>query len=241
MNMLDDRKIRCLVVDDEPPARDLIASYVSRLDDFQIVAHLGNALEAFSYLQKSAVDLMFLDIQMPKMSGIELIKSLHHTPHIIITTAFREYATDGFDLDVLDYLVKPISFERFLKAIAKYHHYFPKPADDVVNDNAFNQAYFFVRINRDQVKIFLKNILFIESIKDYIKIITQEKTYVTYDRLSNMEEKLPEGRFLRIHKSFIIALGKVKAFRNDSVKIGDVDLPVGRVYKQKFLEVFNKR
>jgi len=231
---------RCLIVDDEPPARELLTSYISQLDDVTILANLGNALDAFSFLQNNSVDLMFLDIQMPRMSGIELIKSLHHTPGVILTTAFREYATEGFDLDVVDYLVKPISFERFMRAMSKYHHYFSKASNPLTSDDVFNEAYFFAKVNRDQVKIYFKNILFIESIKDYVKIATPERIYITYERLTHMEEKLPDGRFLRIHKSYIISLAKVKSFRNDNVKIGEVDLPVGRVYKQKFQDAFYK-
>ena len=233
-------KTRCLVVDDEPPARELLVSYISRLDDFEVVLQLSNALETFNYLQKNSVDLIFLDIEMPKMTGIELIKSLHHAPSVILTTAFREYASEGFDLDVLDYLVKPISFDRFMKAIGKYHHYLPKVTSEPINDIAFDSAYFFLKVNREQVKVFFKSIIYIESIKDYIKIITAEKTYITYERISNMEEKLPEGKFLRIHKSYIIALGKVKTIRNDTVKIGEMSLPVGRVYRRKFQEMVQK-
>jgi DNA-binding LytR/AlgR family response regulator len=157
-----------------------------------------------------------------------------------LTTAFREYASEGFDLDVLDYLVKPISFDRFMKAIGKYHHYLPKAPSDTAHDVAFDQAYFFLKVNREQVKVFFKNIIYVESIKDYVKIVTGEKTYITYERLSNMEEKLPEGRFLRIHKSYIIALGKVKTVRNDMVRVGEMSLPLGRVYRKKFQEVFQK-
>ena len=234
-------KIRCLVIDDEPPARELLSSYLARLDDFEVVNQFGNALDAFAFLQKNTVDLIFLDIQMPGMTGLELIESLHHPPRVVLTTAFREYATDGFDLDVLDYLVKPISFSRFMKAIGKFHHYFSKSPEDTLEDEkTFNQAYFFIKVNKEQVKILYKEILYIESIKDYLKIITTEKTYITYDRLMYMEEKLPEGRFLRIHKSYIVPLGKIKAFRNDSVTIGDIELPVGRVYKQKFLDAFGR-
>jgi DNA-binding LytR/AlgR family response regulator len=233
-------KTKCLIVDDEPPARELLTSYISRLDDFEVVVQFSNALDTFSYLQKNAVDLVFLDIEMPKMTGIELMKALQHPPRVIFTTAFREYASDGFDLDALDYLVKPISFDRFMKAIGKYHQHLPKPNNDSTPDNAFEQAYLFVKVNREQVKVHFKNILYIESLKDYIKIVTKEKSYITYERLTNMEEKLPEGRFLRIHKSYIIALDKVKTFRNDNVRIADADLPVGRVYKKSFVEAFNK-
>jgi DNA-binding LytR/AlgR family response regulator len=237
---MNKRITRCLIVDDEPPARELLTSYISQLEDVTISAQLGNALDAFSFLQNNAVDLIFLDIQMPRMSGIELLKSLHHTPGVILTTAFREYATEGFDLDVVDYLVKPISFERFMRAMSKYHHYFSKTPNPQTSDDVFNEAYFFAKVNRDQVKIYFRNILFIESIKDYIKIATSEKVYITYERLTHMEEKLPDGRFLRIHKSYIISLANVKSFRNDTVKIGEVDLPVGRVYKQKFQDAFHK-
>jgi DNA-binding LytR/AlgR family response regulator len=235
-------KTRCLIIDDEPPARDLLISYASQLDDLVVLEQFANAPEAFSFLQKNPVDLIFLDIQMPGMNGLELIRSLHQRPGIILTTAFREYATDGFDLDVLDYLVKPISFSRFMKAIAKFHHYFTKPPEGIIDsEKNYNEAYIFIKVGKDQIKVYFKDILYIECIKDYLRIITSDKTYVTYDRLMYMEEKLPDGRFLRIHKSFIISVGMVKSFRNDKVIIGDVGLPVGRVYKQKFLEAFSKK
>lgn len=234
-------KTRCLIVDDEPPARELLNSYISKLDDFEVIVQFNNALETFNYLQKNSVDLLFLDIAMPKMTGIELIKSLHHAPSVILTTAFREYASDGFDLDVLDYLVKPISFDRFMKAIGKYHQYLPRTPNDQAQDVGFDQAYFFLKVNREQIKVYFRNILYIESIKDYIKITTPEKTYITYERLTHMEEKLPEGRFLRIHKSYIISMSHVKTFRNDTVKVGDTTLPVGRVYRKQFLDAFTSR
>ncbi|HEY5825258.1 MAG TPA: LytTR family DNA-binding domain-containing protein [Cyclobacteriaceae bacterium] len=233
-------KIKCIIVDDETPARELLASYVGRLPDFEITKQFENALEAFSFLQKSSIDLMFLDIQMPQMSGLELINSLHQTPRVVLTTAFREYAADGFDLNVLDYLVKPISFERFMKAIGKYHHYSSKTLVDESENNAFDEAYLFIKVNRDQVKVFLKDILYIESIKDYLRIITNERSFITYLRISYMQEKLPEDRFVRIHRSFIVSIKKVKAFRNDIVKIGDKELPVGRFYKKAFLGFFSK-
>lgn len=226
-------KIKCLIVDDEPPARDLLAAYIARLDDLEVCGQCGTATEAFSFLQKNEVDLLFLDIRMPRMSGIELIKSLLRRPQIVITTAYRDYAVEGFDLEVLDYLVKPVSFERFLKSIARYHHLLPdeRPPEKPASD-AFEQAYLFFKVDRNMVKVFLKDILYIESIRDYLKIVTAEKTHVTYLRLGYMEEKLPEGHFVRIHKSFIVPLAKIEAFRHDTVKIVGHQLPVGRVYKQ---------
>jgi DNA-binding LytR/AlgR family response regulator len=236
-------KIRCLVVDDEPPARDLLLSYISRLTNLEMIGQCSHGLEAFEFLQKNQADILFLDIQMPKMNGLELIKTLHQRPGIVLTTAYREYAAEGFDLDVLDYLVKPVSFERFLKTIAKYNYYMTaqQNAEGGPDDNAFEQAYMFFKVNKDMIKIFLKDILYIESIRDYLKIITAEKSYITYQRIGFMEEKLPEGRFIRIHKSYIVAISHISAFRNDTLKVGSFDLPVGRLYRQKFLDTFTKR
>lgn len=232
--------VKCLIVDDEPPARELLASYISRLDDMEIVQQCGNALEAFSCLQKNAIDLMFLDIQMPRMTGLELIKSLHDPPKIVLTTAFKEYASEGFDLDVLDYLVKPISFERFMRSVAKYHQYAGKVLIQEPDEGTYDQAYLFIKVNKDQVKIRFKDIRFVESLKDYIRITTHTGSYVTYKRLSYMEEILPENHFVRIHKSYIISLSELESFGNDHVNLGDRELPVGRIYKQLFLDSLKK-
>lgn len=236
--------IKCLVVDDEPPARDLLLSYIARLSGLEVIGQCGHGLEAFEFLQKNQVDIIFLDIQMPKMNGLELIKTLHQRPRIVLTTAYREYAAEGFDLDVLDYLVKPVSFERFLKTIAKYNFYISAQQNSAEGANegaTFETAYMFFKVNKDMVKIFLKDILYIESIRDYLKIVTAEKSYITYQRISYMEEKLPEGHFIRIHKSYIVATAHINAFRNDTLKINNFELPVGRLYRQKFLESFSKK
>ncbi|MCK5067698.1 MAG: response regulator transcription factor [Bacteroidales bacterium] len=226
--------VRCLIVDDEPPARELIASYISRLNDLVLVEQCGNALEAFSCLQNQTIDLMFLDIQMPKMTGLELIKSLHNPPKIILTTAYKEYASEGFDLDVLDYLVKPIPFERFMRSVAKYHQYTNRTVEEAPLESTYDRAYLFVKVNKEQVKLYFKEIIVIESMKDYIRITTHDASFVTYSRLSYMDEVLPETRFVRIHKSYIIALSEVKSYRNDSVTVGDSTYPVGRIYKKRF-------
>ncbi len=232
-------KIKCLLVDDEPPAVDLMTTYMERVDDLEIVGRCSNAIEAFGFLQKTKVDLLFLDIQMPKMTGLDLIRSLHDRPRIIVITAYREFAADGFDLDVLDYIVKPVSFERFLKAIAKYNQYTqirqieaPEQAPD-----AFEKAYMYFKVNKQVKKVFLKDIIYIESIKDYVKIVTTDKPVVTYQRLSYMEEKLPENKFLRIHKSYIIAIDRISGYNNDLINIEGYELPLGRSYKQGFLKV----
>jgi DNA-binding LytR/AlgR family response regulator len=231
-------KVRCLIVDDEVPATELLTSHVNRIEDFEITGICNNALDAFTFLQKNPVDLVFLDIQMPRMSGLELVRSLPEKPSVIFTTAYREYGVDGFELDALDYLVKPITFDRFLKAVAKFNQQvlLKKGLDQTHENNAFDKAYMYFKVNRDLVKIFLKNIVYIESIRDYIKIITENQSIVSYQRIGYMEEKLPENKFLRIHKSYIVSLDKINSFSNDCVNIGNFSLPVGRSYKQKFLQ-----
>jgi DNA-binding LytR/AlgR family response regulator len=231
-------KVRVLIVDDESPATELLASYVTRIEDFEIIGICHNALDAFTFLQKNPVDLVFLDIQMPRMSGLELVRSLPEKPAVIFTTAYREYGVDGFELDALDYLVKPITFDRFLKAIAKFNQQvvMKKGIDQTHENNAFDKAYMYFKVNRDLVKIYLKDIVYIESIRDYVKIITDNRSIITYQRISFMEEKLPEHKFLRIHKSYIVALDKITGFSNDCVSAGTFSLPVGRSYKPKFMQ-----
>jgi DNA-binding LytR/AlgR family response regulator len=232
-------KIKCLLVDDEPPAVDLITSYIERVGDLEIVGRCSNAIEAFGVLQKTKVDLLLLDIQMPKMTGLDLIRSLHDRPRIIVITAYREFAADGFDLDVLDYIVKPVSFDRFLKAIAKYNQYTLLRQTEAAEQpsDAFEKAYMYFKVNKQVKKVFLKDIVYIESIKDYVKIVTTDKPLITYQRLSYMEEKLPENKFLRIHKSYIIAIDRISGYNNDLISIEGYELPLGRSYKQGFLKV----
>jgi DNA-binding LytR/AlgR family response regulator len=231
-------KIQCLIVDDEPPARELMVSYIEKMDDLEICGQCSNALEAFAFLQRNPVNILFLDIQMPRMNGLELVKSLQQRPRIILTTAYREFAVEGFELDVLDYLVKPISFERFLKSISKYHQYniLNQPAASENNEEPFEKAYMYFKVNKDLVKIFLKEIIYIESIKDYVKIITPGRSVITYQRIGYMEEKLPENKFVRIHKSYIIAVDKIVSYNNEEVNVQSFSLPIGRNYKQQFLK-----
>lgn len=232
--------LRCMIVDDEPPARELIASYVERLDDAELVACCENALEAFSCLQKQEVDLIFLDINMPKLTGLDLIRSLHNPPEVVFITAHKEYAVDGFDLDVLDYLVKPVSFQRFMRSISRYHQRNTQlPGPEQATD-PFRDAYLFIRVNRMQVKVFLRDILYVESLKDYIRVVTGRETHITYSRLSYMDEVLPENHFVRIHKSYIVSLSAVSSYGSDSLRIGDTELPVGRIYKQGFSEAMGR-
>jgi len=226
---------RCLVIDDELPARELIQAYLEVLPDFEVVNSIDNAIDGFVYLQSHPVDLLFLDIQMPRMTGLDLLKSLQKRPKVVLTTAFREFAADGFDLDVLDYLVKPISQERFLKTISKYLYFQEITQIGSSQKSAIDEAYIFLKVDKEQKKVFLHEILYIEGLKDYIKVYTLKGMYVVYERLGYMEAKLPESKFVRVHKSFIVSLNKVSKHTNDVLNIDHYEIPLGRMYKQNFL------
>lgn len=232
-------KFKTIIVEDETPARELLQMYLADMPEFEISASFSNAFQAFSYLQTNAIDLMFLDIQMPRMTGLELLRSLKFPPKVILTTAYREYALDAFELDAIDYLLKPVSQERFLKSISKFHSSLGQASNGEIKPLQEDNAYVFIKVGKDQIRIYLKDILFIEGFKDFIKVYTAQKMYVAYDRLRYMEEKLPESRFMRIHKSFIVARERLDVLRNESVKIGGFEIPIGRVYRQNFMAVMN--
>ncbi|GAB3946760.1 LytTR family DNA-binding domain-containing protein [Spirosoma harenae] len=224
----------CLIVDDEAPARALLIEHLSNLNGFTVSAALANGVDAFTYLQTNPIDLAFLDIQMPRMSGLELIRCLNTRPKIILTTAYREYAATAFDLDVLDYLVKPITQERFMRAISKYLQYHNTPEIPSQIYSPYEETYMFFKVGRDQTKLFLKDIIFIEGFADYIKVHTNQRSYVASEKLGYMEEKLPADKFIRIHKSFIIAWDKLVSYNADQVNLAKQTLPLGRLYKGAF-------
>ncbi len=208
--------------------------HLSELKDFRVLAAVDNAVAAFTFLQANPVDLVFLDIQMPGLSGIELIRSVRNGPNVILTTAYREYAATAFDLNVIDYLVKPITRERFMQSVSKYLHYHSVPELPARHLSTYEQSYMFFKTGREQTKIFLKDILFIEGFADYIKVHTHEKVFIASEKLGYMEEKLPEEKFIRVHKSFIIALDKLTGYTADQLKIAHTILPLGRLYKGAF-------
>ncbi|AEE49640.1 LytR/AlgR family response regulator transcription factor [Haliscomenobacter hydrossis] len=226
--------ITCLIVEDEPLAAELLKSYIEKLPDLSLVGHCDSSLEAFSLLQQQHIQLIFLDIQMPRLTGLELLSALKNPPAVVLTTAFREYAVESYDYDVLDYLVKPIQFDRFLKAVGRYYQ--RQSAQQVptqTSPDAFEQAYLFFRVDREQQKVWLKDIQYIEGLGDYVKIFTEAGPIITYERLSYLEEKLPVEHFIRIHKSYIICLDKMQSFSGTEVKIVGKRLPVGRMYKDR--------
>jgi DNA-binding LytR/AlgR family response regulator len=228
----------CMVVDDEPMARDVLRRYIEKIPTLQLAGECSNAIDALVFLQNNKVELIFLDIRMPELLGTEFVKSLRNPPKIIFTTAFKEYALDGYELDVIDYLLKPIRFERFLKAVNKA---FPKK-DEAQNNGSVNERksgtdFIYLRVDRKLVKIILSEILYIESAKDYVKVFAKDKCYVTRQTISSVEAMLSGNEFMRIHRSYIIAVDKIKSLTNDLVEIGDTELPIGKFYKNNFLKL----
>jgi len=248
-------KIRCLLVDDEPLALDVLETYLERLDQFEMVARCQNAIEAYNKLQTERIDLLFLDIQMPKLTGIDFLKSMNNPPQVIFTTAYRDYAIEGYELNAIDYLLKPISFERFLRAVNKVLQsrepssrgtskeapiHAPAPTGTGLFDHHPHEPFIYLKADKKMVKILLKDILYIESLKDYVRVKTVGKEVVAYQKISYLEEKLPEERFLRIHRSFIIARDKVEAFSASHVEIAGQEIAIGRNYKTEVLKKLNE-
>ncbi len=232
-------KTKCLLVDDEPLARNLMRSHLQKLGNFEIVEECGNAMKALQALHEHQIDLMFIDIQMPQITGIEFVKTLKNKPKVIFTTAHSEYAVEGFELDVVDFLLKPITFERFLKSVNKYFqvagNQIPEQVPEVSHSTPEDE-FIYVKENKKIVKVHLKNILYIEGLSEYVQIYTTHKKLITKSSMTNMEEKLPDKTFLRIHKSFIVSLPKVEAFTPASVEINGKELPIGRSYKTAVLD-----
>ncbi|MCB0472181.1 MAG: response regulator transcription factor [Flavobacteriaceae bacterium] len=224
--------IRCLIVDDEPTARDIMNHLLEKIAAIEIVASCKNALEAIKVLNKTAVDLIFLDINMPDMSGISLANSIDKNTKVIFTTAYREYAVDGFDLQAVDYLLKPISLERLVQAIQKYRseNRLDRPSKD----------YLIVRSDRKMVKINFADILLIESLSDYLKIHTKEKIIVTRETISKIEKELPKNEFIRIHRSFIVSIPHITSYTNEYVEINGTPLGISRTYRDTFFKTMEK-
>lgn len=234
-------KAKCLIVDDEPLAANVIINHINKVDSLEVVGTCSRASEAFNMIKSTKVDLLFLDIEMPGISGLEFLKSLNNPPKVIITTAYREYALEGYELDVLDYLLKPISFDRFLKAVNKYLD--SDQQGEVVLHNtqgyAAPEGFLYIKANKRVHKVLLKNIIYLESQKDYVKIYTGNKEIVTKQALTTFEEKLEEQHFIRIHRSFIVSLEHITGFTASTIEINEKELPIGRNYRQQVFNALN--
>ena len=236
----------CIIVDDEAIAREIIASHLSKIDNIQVVAQCKNAIEAFNCISNTDVDLIFLDINMPEISGIAFAKSINKNIKIIFTTAYRDYAVEGFDLQAVDYLLKPIAFDRLLKAV---NHYFEVTTDseDKVKDTAGNNDFIFVRSDRKMLKVDFDAIVYIESLSDYIKIhldtstaTSISKVIVTRETISAIEAKLLNTKFLRIHRSYIVCISKIESFTNEYITVHRLALPISRSYRKEVLKLLEK-
>jgi DNA-binding LytR/AlgR family response regulator len=235
------KKITCLAVDDEPPALDVLENHIRCVPALTLVGTCNNALEAMEKLQIQPVNLIFLDIQMPQILGTDFIRTLKNPPKIIFTTAYRKFAIEGFELNAVDYLLKPISFERFLRAVNKVMDTSLVPADNAGSEPAKEHSpeFLYFRSNRKMVKVSVNEVLYIESLKDYIKVITPTKTIIAKQSMTSLEGSLPRENFIRIHRSFIIALNKIESFNSEMVELGKKELPIGRFYKHEVDKVLN--
>jgi DNA-binding LytR/AlgR family response regulator len=230
-------RIRCLIIDDEPLAQRVIEKYAENVSFLEVVGKCNSALEAFDLMHSHEVDLIFLDINMPKLSGIDFLKTLKHPPLVIITTAYAEFAIQGFELDVLDYLMKPFAFDRFYKAVQKAEEMLrtreavPSESKEVDRQDG---SYLFIKSSKKTYKVNLDEILYIEALGDYVKIYTTERMIVSYQSLKNIESMLPSAAFPRIHKSFIIALSRIDLIEGNQVKIRERMIPIGTNFKADF-------
>ncbi|MBK7028007.1 MAG: response regulator transcription factor [Bacteroidales bacterium] len=229
--------INCLVVDDEPIAREGILEYIRQIDYLNPVAQCKSAAEAAGVLQRNKIDLIFIDIQMPKLSGIEFVKALANPPLIIFTTAYSEYALEGFELDVVDYLLKPISFARFLKSVEKVQNYLHARNKDL----SITHDFFFIKCNGKIEKILMDDVIYIEAMANYVIIHTRIKKYITYLTFSGIEEQLPSDLFVRVHKSFLVAIASIQTIDGNEVITGSMRLPLSKNYRSEVMRRIDSR
>ncbi len=227
-------KFKYVIVDDEPLARKLISSHASKIEGLEFYGECSNAIEASNLLRNKKVDLIFLDIQMPEIDGLKFINTLKNPPGIIITTAHRDFGPEAFELDVIDYLLKPIRFERLLKSVNKFFDKHANSASKIVSSHE-EEIFIYVRAERKMHKISVSEILFIESLDEYVKVHLKNKLMITRENISVLEQKLPTERFVRIHRSFLVSIKSITAIASDGVEIAGKILPFGRAFKQSAL------
>ena len=246
--------LSCLIVEDEPLARNLITQYVQKVPSLNLVKACSNPLEAIEILRGTHVDILFLDVQMPEITGITLLKILQKKPYVILTTAYSEYALEGYELEVSDYLLKPITFERFLKAVERAtirlnttnitstitNENEKINTEKINNNNELIQPFIFVKDGTKLVKIKLSDIMYIEGLKDYISIYTPNKKIVSLQRIKVLEAQLPENQFIRIHNSYIVALAWIDSIHKERVEIGKTLLPISDTYRKAFKDFIDK-
>ncbi len=226
--------INCIVIDDEPLARKGLKEYIADTDFLNLVGEFDNPLKATDIISNGGVQLLFLDIQMPKITGLEFFKTLQNAPPVIFTTAYPQYALEGFEVNALDYLVKPISFERFLKATLKAKEYYE--VRDKNTSEATAATYFFIKADNKLVKIAYDEVLFVEALQNYVTIYTADKKYMTYLTFKSVEDYLPADKFLKVHKSYIVAASKIDSIEGSDIRIGERHIPISRNQKEEVME-----
>jgi DNA-binding LytR/AlgR family response regulator len=231
------QRYNCIIVEDEPLAAEVIKDYILQIPFLQLKGICTDALYAMEMLQKEKIDLVFLDIHLPKLKGFDFIKALKKPPQIIITSAYQEYALQGYELNVVDYLLKPIEFNRFLMAVNKLKEQVVIDAPSIIHTTLPERASLFFNVGKKRVKIYIDEILFMESLKEYIRITTKDKSILTKFQLGQIEEMLAKNGFLRVHRSFLVAKNKIDAFSATDVEIGGRQIPIGRSYKELVMAV----
>jgi len=238
--------INCVIVDDDVISVEIIKSYIEGLKGINIVDVCFDAISAFEVVRENDIDLIFLDVEMPKLSGIEFIKTLKTKKEVkfVIITSTKDYAVEGYELDVLDYIIKPLHFERFFRAINKFYIFSSKENKQfTLQGNTSNvepaNTFIYVKENKKIIKLYLKDIMFVESIKNYVRIVTSYKSVVTKQSITHFEDILPESEFIRIHRSYIVSIAKIEAFSATDIEIGNKEIPIGRSYKKSTLNSLN--
>lgn len=223
-------KIKSVIIDDEPLAIKVVENHLKEFQNFEVISTFNNPIEALPLLEKGDVDVLFLDINMPKMNGLDFARTLNSKTNVVITTAYREYAVESYDLNVLDYLVKPIPFSRFLKTVNKITQQVYQQRGGKKEEESSNDSFIFLKVDKKLVKIKFDDILYVESLKDYIKVFTTTENYLVHKSLTSITEELPDSNFIRIHRSYTIAIDKVKSVEGNLVEINSAKIPIGRKY-----------
>lgn len=232
------KRIKCIIIDDEPIAIDYLKEYVNQMPQLELVATFNRAMEAFELIETNTIDLLFLDIQMPGITGLDFIRTLTHKPKIILTTAYSEYAVEGFELHVEDYLLKPISFERFTKSVLRI--YDTKSDAITLQSHDKSHDFLFLKSGYKSVKVNYCDITHVEGMKEYVVFYTKDgKKYIKNERMKNIEELLKTKKFIRVHKSYLVSLNHITSFYGNIIELGDKEIPVGRVYKEDLKKIID--
>ncbi len=225
--------IKCLILEDEPLAQNVLRNYIQQFSGLELIGIYGDPVEAQAFIHRAKPDIIFLDINLPKISGINFLKALSNPPLIIFTTAYQDFALEGFELNAVDYLLKPFSLERFIKAVNKAMQRL-EPREETKTD----EEALFVKVDKKLYRVATEEILYLEALDDYVKVATSTKEFLTNNTLKNLQDELPPSRFMRVHKSYLVCIGKIDYIEGNYIRMGSKEIPIGAVYKEQFLTLF---